>query len=111
MSSWALTSFIKNGDDQPSEVIKYGSMVETEGNQANYQAEECSMDEFITNAGRRQDKKDDERQVISEVPTTSTNMKKIKKFSSIGGSNEAHRFEYPKPKNANQKMANIEVQH
>ena len=73
---------------------------QTEDNlNAPFQTEDLSIEEFVPMPDRRIMKKDvdTERQSISEVPQTSTNMKKIKKFNNNPGP-EAHRYEYPKPK-------------
>ena len=45
MSSWALTSFIKNCDDQPSGFNVVASIIETEAAPP-FQADEVSIDQF-----------------------------------------------------------------
>ena len=48
MSSWALTSFIKNCDDVPSGAGGMGSIIDT----APFQADEMSIDDYAAFKGK-----------------------------------------------------------
>lgn len=45
MSSWAMTSMMKNCDEQPSALIGFGSIVDTE-NMDQYHPEDTSIEDF-----------------------------------------------------------------
>jgi hypothetical protein len=52
MSSWALTSFIKDCENQPSKVgIDTGSMID-QGNVAPFHADELSIDDYVVLTGK-----------------------------------------------------------
>ena len=80
MSSWALTSFVKNYEEQPSGV-GLGSIIETE-NAANYQHDELSIDECtgLTSKLKREERK---MQLLEEVSRRGgvVEAKKRKRFS------------------------------
>ena len=75
MSSWALTSFLKTSEEQPSGLAGIGSIIETE-NVGVFHNEDMSMDDFSkigpNNSGKskRRSKKDD-------VPLTEKKRKRL----------------------------------
>ena len=71
MSSWALTSFIKNCDDQPSGFNVVASIIETEAAPP-FQADEVSIDQFGLAGVSTKLHKDEELR----IKTTNTNEQK-----------------------------------
>ena len=56
MSSWALTSFIKNCDEQPSGTVGMGSIIDT----APFHTDEMSIDDYVAFTGKL--KREEEKQ-------------------------------------------------
>ena len=68
MSSWALTSFIKNYDDVPSGVGGMGSIIDT----APFHADEVSIDDYSEFKGKLKHEEEKQQRMALDEAAAST---------------------------------------